>query len=265
MAIDRLPDFSFREDASAYRSGSQRARIWTEGWLAEWGYCPACGASGLHRTRNNERARDFFCNVCGEDYELKASKSAFGPRVTDGAYRTMMERLLSLQNPNLLLMRYDGTARSVIDLVAIPKQFFVPGIIQERKPLGPHARRAGWIGCNILIGQVPSAGRIDLVRNSSVVPKQQVVESWTKVRFMRDGSPDSRSWLTAVLACVEQIGQSEFALNDVYAFEGKLTALFPSNNNVRPKIRQQLQVLRDQGLIRFLGQGRYRIVTSAPA
>ncbi len=35
---------------------------------------------------------------------------------------------------------------------------------------------------------------------------------------------------------------------------------YPNNKNVRPKIRQQLQVLRDLGLIEFEGQGKYTLL-----
>ena len=55
--------------------------------------------------------------------------------------------------------------------------------------------------------------------------------------------------------CVEAIGRESFTLADAYAFEARLAALYPGNNNVRPKIRQQLQVLRDRGRLEFLGQG----------
>jgi type II restriction enzyme len=37
-----------------------------------------------------------------------------------------------------------------------------------------------------------------------------------------------------------------------------LQKLHPANRHVRDKIRQQLQVLRDLGLIEFLGRGGYR-------
>lgn len=57
---------------------------------------------------------------------------------------------------------------------------------------------------------------------------------------------------------VEDIGRPEFTLDDVYASEPRLSALYPSNQNVRPKIRQQLQVLRDRGWLEFVGGGRYR-------
>jgi type II restriction enzyme len=47
-------------------------------------------------------------------------------------------------------------------------------------------------------------------------------------------------------------------LQDVYAFTAQLQTLHPDNRHVPDKIRQQLQVLRDLGLVEFLGGGRYR-------
>lgn len=66
------------------------------------------------------------------------------------------------------------------------------------------------------------------------------------------------AWLLAVMTAVEAIGRPEFTLDDVYAHEASLSALYPDNNNVRPKIRQQLQVLRDRGWLAFNGRGVYR-------
>ncbi len=45
----------------------------------------------------------------------------------------------------------------------------------------------------------------------------------------------------------------------MYDFEARFAALYPCNSNVRPKIRQQVQVLRDRGWLGFLGRGRYRV------
>lgn len=39
------------------------------------------------------------------------------------------------------------------DLVVVPGPFFIADVIHAHKPLGPNARRAGWQGCNILIGR----------------------------------------------------------------------------------------------------------------
>ena len=44
---------------------------------------------------------------------------------------------------------------------------------------------------------------------------------------------------------------------DVYKFDAKLAKLHPANRHVRDKIRQQLQILRDLGLLEFLGGGEY--------
>jgi len=38
-----------------------------------------------------------------------------------------------------------------------------------------------------------------------------------------------------------------------------LQAKHPENHNVKAKIRQQLQYLRDKGVIEFLGRGHYRM------
>lgn len=61
---------------------------------------------------------------------------------------------------------------------------------------------------------------------------------------------------------MERIGRAEFTIDDVYGFERHLSRLYPENRNVRPKIRQQLQVLRDGGRLVFEGRGRYRLRVS---
>jgi type II restriction enzyme len=65
--------------------------------------------------------------------------------------------------------------------------------------------------------------------------------------------------LLAVMKAVEAVGRPEFTLDDAYAHEAALSALYPDNRNVRPKIRQQLQVLRDRGWLEFTKRrGTYR-------
>jgi type II restriction enzyme len=58
---------------------------------------------------------------------------------------------------------------------------------------------------------------------------------------------------------VDMIGKTDFQLDDVYAFENRLSQLYPNNRHVRQKIRQQLQVLRDQGYLDFVSRGYYRL------
>jgi type II restriction enzyme len=143
----------------------------------------------------------------------------------------------------------------------VPKHFFVREIIEERKPLAPTARRAGWVGCNILLNQIPVSGKIFLVQNRAPLSKELVLRQWQKTLFLRDEGVEARGWLIEVMKCVENIGKREFQLGDVYAFEAALSRLYPENRHVRQKIRQQLQVLRDRGYLDFVGRGYYRLLS----
>lgn len=248
----------FEEGQATYTSEPQNARALTEHWVRSTAFCPNCGHLRLTQFPNNKPVADFLCSECGEQYELKSQKGRFGARVVDGAYRTMIERLAAPDNPNLILLNY-ARDQGVSNLIVVPKQFFVPAIIEERKPLAPTARRAGWIGCNILLRNIPAVGKIFIVKDSEAQPIARVREQWKQSLFLREERQTARGWLLAVMKCVEAIGRPEFSLQEIYAHEGYVRALYPENRHVREKIRQQLQVLRDSGYLQFLGGGRYRI------
>jgi hypothetical protein len=249
----------FEESQTSYTSGSQSARTWTEAWVSAWAYCPNCGSAKISPFPNNSPLADFFCPSCDEEFELKSQKGKFGTRVVDGAFKTKCERLAASNNPNLLLMNYDIKSLAVVNLFIVPKHFFVREIIEERKPLAATARRAGWIGSNILLSRVPESGKIHIVQNSQIRPKEAVLAEWQKMLFLRSESPETRGWLLDVMKCVESLGKRDFTLDDVYAFERHLGDLYPGNQNVRPKIRQQLQYLRDRGFVDFVSRGNYRL------
>jgi type II restriction enzyme len=179
--------------------------------------------------------------------------------VLDGAFRSVCERLAASNNPNLFLLNYDPGKLEVTNLIVVPKQFFVREIIEERKPLASTARRAGWIGCNILLNQIPISGKISIVRNGQLQSKDSVVSQWRRTLFLRDESQVARGWLIEIMRCVDAIGRQEFALDDMYAFENNLSLIYPNNRHVKQKIRQQLQVLRDHGYLDFVSRGNYRL------
>ena len=156
-------------------------------------------------------------------------------------------------------MNYDLKSLAVVNLFIVPKHFFVRDIIEERKPLALTARRAGWIGSKILLDRVPASGKIHIVQNGVIRPKDVVLEDWQRTLFLRRKSPETRGWLLDVMRCVESLGKRDFTLDEVYGFERKLGELYPGNQNVRPKIRQQLQYLRDRGFIEFISRGSYRL------
>jgi type II restriction enzyme len=247
----------FEETQTPYTSGSQSARSWTERWVRDQVFCPNCGSPEISAFPPNQPVADFFCAACKEEYELKSQKTKFGNRVTDGAFRTMCQRLAANNNPNLLLLKYDLKRFGVTDLFVVPKHFFI--IIQERKPLAETARRAGWIGCNILLSQIPDSGKIFFIRDGQEQPKKSVLAQWQKTLFLRDEGVEARGWLIEVMKCVELVGKHEFQLDDVYTFESKLSQLYPNNRHVKQKIRQQLQVLRDRGYLDFVSRGFYRL------
>jgi type II restriction enzyme len=212
---------------------------------------------------NNSRIADFYCAECGENYELKSqSKKRFDAKLVDGAYGAMMARLAGPGVPNLLLLGYETQALQVTNLLVVPKQFFIPTLIEQRKPLAASARRAGWIGCNILLDLIPRSGRIVLIRDKIPTSKADVMAKWRRTLFLRDQHDlGARGWLLSVMRCIEQLGRATFALEDVYSCENELKRTYPSNQNIRPKIRQQLQVLRDKGYLKFLGKGTYRLLS----
>jgi arginyl-tRNA synthetase len=67
----------------------------------------------------------------------------------------------------------------------------------------------------------------------------------------------ARSWTLDVLEVLSAFGEKEFSSQDVYQFESELQKKHPTNLHVKVKIRQQLQVLRDLGLVEEINE-RYK-------
>lgn len=243
-----------------YHSHTQIARVLTESWVASNMYCPRCGNLRLSRFPNNRPVADFFCPKCNSQYELKSKAGELGQKVNDGAYETMIRRITSNQNPDFFFMGYSRQHQNVDSLILIPKHFFVPSVIEKRAPLAEAARRAGWVGCNILISKIPQQGRIPVIEHGKVLNPSNVVEKVTKSLALQTESIDARGWLMDVLNCVNHIDSAAFTLTDMYAFEDFLSSRHPNNKHIRDKIRQQLQVLRDKGYIDFVSRGCYRKV-----
>jgi len=67
-----------------------------------------------------------------------------------------------------------------------------------------------------------------------------------------------KGWKLEVFKCIQLIPNQFFSLKEIEIFEPVLREIYPKNNHIPDKIRQQLQYLRDIGLIEFLGNGQYR-------
>ena len=243
--------------ADVYTSASQKARVLTEDWVLNEVYCPSCG-DGINDYDNNKPVADFYCEKCSEDFELKSKRGKIGNKVSAGAYSQMIKRINSPQKPNFFFMGYVVEMLNVSDFFVIPKHFFVSEIIEERKPLAESARRAGWIGSNILFSKIPKAGQIFYVENGKEIDKKEVLEKWQKTVFLKQvKKANAKGWILDIMNCIDSLNKKEFTLQDVYAFEKDLSVIHPENKNIKPKIRQQLQFLRDKGYLEFVEPGKY--------
>lgn len=247
------------ELAKEYTSPSQKTRVITENWVNHQIYCPNCGRQHISKLPNNQPVGDFYCPDCNEIFELKSKRDMSLSRILDGAYKTMLQRLKESNNPHLFILKYDINAWVVTDFFIVPKHFFVPEIIEERKPLSVNSQRGGWIGCNILLNDVPAAGKIFIIQNHRIESKENVISQWQRTLFLREEMKlEAKGWLLDIMKCVDNYGNGDFTLSDVYKLEGQLAAKHPKNKHIREKIRQQLQILRNKRYLEFIGKGCYR-------
>lgn len=246
------------EIVEQYQSGSQKARVLTENWVSHNMFCPRCGYEHITQFEANRPVADFYCPYCHSEYELKSKNGRMGKKVNDGAYETMIARITGNNNPDFFFMGYSKELLQVNELLFVPRHFFVPEIIEKRKPLADTARRAGWVGCNILIDQIPDQGRIPIIKDGYVMTVENVVEKVAISSRLAVNNIQSRSWMIDILHCVNRIPSQQFTLADMYDFVDELALKHPQNHNIKPKIRQQLQFLRNKGIIAFLGNGRYQ-------
>lgn len=250
--IDLSLDLSI---ASDYKSTSQIVRRVTEKWVGDYIFCPQC-ASTLGHCPNNSPVADFFCLSCGKVFELKSKSNNIGVKIVDGAYDTMIERIQSSSNPDFFFLNYDNSMQ-VKNFFAIPNFFFVPEIIERRKALAPTAKRAGWVGCNILLQKIPQSGKIFYIQDYNITPKEKVLHQYQNVFFMKQEK--SKGWILEIMQCIDRLHKSIFSLTDLYVFEKELQRKYPNNQHIQAKIRQQVQFLRDRGYLEFLGNGKYSL------
>ena len=242
-----------------YKSGSQRARVITEPWGAANLYCPACESPKIDSLPTGTQAVDFSCPTCASRYQLKSSAHKFGNRVIDGAYAAMHRAITADQTPNMFFLHYKLPQLTVESVLLIPRFAFSLSCVEERKPLSPTARRAGYVGCYFVLDRIPPDARIPVVQNALPVSSSRVRKAYNKIRSLETIKVDKRGWTLDVLNVIRSLGKENFMLRDAYDHADSLARLHPNNRHIEDKIRQQLQVLRDLGLLKFLGDGSYRL------
>ncbi len=251
--------------ASGYTSSSQIAKVVTEAWAKENLYCLACPSEHVSADKPNNPVRDFTCIACNTSYQLKSKQGKHGPVAPNSAFQPKIAAIDEGRVPHYTFLEYRRGDWTVTGLFVVPGHFVTRSVIQRRNPLQSTARRSGWVGSNILLGQVPPEGRIRLVSDSVLRDPAEVRGEWSKVDFLRSDIRASGGWGAEVLTCVRRLvtetGRPVFTLQEFYfRFVEELSSLHPENRNVKAKIRQQLQVLRDGDFLEFVGRGRYRVV-----
>jgi hypothetical protein len=73
-----------------------------------------------------------------------------------------------------------------------------------------------------------------------------------------------KTWRDLIFEVIDHLPR-DFTLAAVVAQKDGLAKEYPQNRFIEAKIRQTLQLLRDQGMLQFLGNGKYRRVNVPPS
>jgi type II restriction enzyme len=79
--------------------------------------------------------------------------------------------------------------------------------------------------------------------------QKQVRAKFRRVKPLAKIDASQRGWTLDVLNPIRTLDKPEFTTNDAYELIPQLQRLHQHNRHVREKIRQQLRVLRDSGLL----------------
>ena len=247
-----------------YKSSCQQARVITENWGHENLFCPRCESNSLNRAPTNSQVVDFVCPQCKAPFQLKSKSGAIGDSIPDAGFYAMMKAIREDRTPNLFVLQYDRNTWRVRNVLLVPQFAFSPSAILKRKPLAVTARRAGWIGCNIVLKNIPDRARISIVVDEIPRSRTEVRQRFREVEPLKDISISQRGWTLDVWRMVQSLGTNEFATRDAYVFEPELKRFYPGNQHAREKIRQQLQLLRDKGLLTQIGRGKWQQIQIPP-
>ena len=162
-----------------------------------------------------------------------------------------------------------GLSRNVEYGVALRDPDLVERIASEFDALFSAARLSSPITSEIMtdaqaiLDQIPRRDRRTDRRLAAASKRLLEQEPDTDSRVFQAGSntvlAGLTGWKQEVFRLLDRSGLPDrFALDDAYGFEPILARKFPQNANVKPKIRQTLQYLRDLGLLEFTGRGEYR-------
>lgn len=134
----------------------------------------------------------------------------------------------------------------------------------DKKPVRIHYENntmdTGMLKLGALIGDRAEIGCNSVINPGSVIAKDAVVYPLSSVKgFVPCYHEPMSTWYDNIEDIVKnKITKEYFTLEDVYSYKDELKGKYPDNNFIKDKIRQQLQKLRDAGVIAFLERGKYQ-------
>ena len=65
--------------------------------------------------------------------------------------------------------------------------------------------------------------------------KELLLAQWRRTLFLREESIENRGWLIEAMRCTENIGKSEFSLEEVYAFDQRPLSVICGGLTANPR------------------------------
>lgn len=179
----RLP---FEKTPMHWKSLSRISGEAAEVWVKEKIECPFCEGD-LEDFKTNHPVKDFYCEDCGEEFQLKATKKYVAEgtsKITGSSFESWREAIDNDDQPSMLILTYSlhdsaicsygnslyanhfnkenttvcltGTRifkrKGLVDKVYfLDKQHIDSSSLIARNKLGKHCRRSGWKGSYIEI------------------------------------------------------------------------------------------------------------------
>ena len=201
---------------------------------------------GIHRyvgslTKDMERLRGLLTILLDESRPLKDRLEELRPRSGKAPVSGLGQATLT----PILLVRYPNKYGVLNRIVEEALQGL--GLWPDVSPSTSFAER--YCKVNEVLCRIADELDVDLWTLDAL---------WWRVRELDVNEVGWSDQLKSRIEATWNVGD-EFSLAEIYKFEGEFQQDFPQNKNVRSKLRQTLQLLRDDGVLEFLDQhGTYR-------
>ncbi len=124
----------------------------------------------------------------------------------------------------------------------------------------PQSEASRVVGCNLRLDRIPPDGEVQVIEGGVAVAKSEVRRKFQRYLPLNTLSAARRGWAALRLRIVRSLPGRQFALSDLYARDAEFAFAYPGSRCLHEKIRQQLQLLRNIGIIRFKGNGQYELI-----